>query len=105
MRLGDFALGGVATTLTLGGDGRVARARIACFGVADRPIRVAEAEQSLEGAAPGEAAFAEAGRIVSNGLDPSEDIHASAGYRKRLAGILTARALTESYEAAGEQAA
>jgi len=96
MRLGDFALGGVATILSLGADGRIARARIACFGVDERPIRVAEAEQSLVGSAPDEAAFAEAGRIVSARVDPSDDIHASAGYRRRLAGILTRRALAAS---------
>ncbi len=78
MRLGDFALGGVATTLTLRADGRVARVRIACFGVGDRPIRVPDAEQSLDGATPGEAAFAEAGRIVSDRLEGFDDIHASA---------------------------
>ena len=105
MRLGDFALGGVATTLTLGSDGRATRARIVCFGVDDRPIRVAEAEQSLEGATPGEAAFAEAGRIVSARVEPSDDIHASAGYRKRLAGVLTSRALAESYALTKELAA
>jgi CO/xanthine dehydrogenase FAD-binding subunit len=105
MRLGDFALGGVATMLTLGADGQVARARIACFGVDDRPIRVAEAEESLVGARPGERAFAEAGRIVTERVEPSDDIHASAGYRKRLAGILTTRALVESYGPIKELAA
>jgi len=89
MRMGDFALGGVATTLTLGIDGRIARARIVCFGVDERPLRVAEAEVSLEGATPGEAAFAEAGRIVSVRLAPPDDVHASGAYRKRLAGVLT----------------
>jgi carbon-monoxide dehydrogenase medium subunit len=97
MRLGDFALGGVATTLTLGADGRVARARIVCFGVGERPLRQTEAEQSLVGATPGDEAFAEAGRLVSARVEPTEDIHASAGYRKRLAGILTRRALAESH--------
>ena len=105
MRLGDFALGGVATMLTLGADGQVARARIACFGVDDRPIRVVEAEESLVSARPGEKAFAEAGRIVTERVEPSDDIHASAGYRKRLAGILTTRALADSYGPIKELAA
>src|SRR5690606_18254154 len=85
MRLGDFALGGVVTTLTLGDNDRIARARIVCFGVDDRPVRMREAEESLVGAIPGEAAFVEAGRLVSAGLNPSDDIHASGAYRKRLA--------------------
>jgi carbon-monoxide dehydrogenase medium subunit len=96
MRRGDFALGGVVTILTLGIDGHISRARIVCFGVEDRPLRQPEAEQSLEGGPPGDAAFAEAGRIVSDCVEPAEDIHASAGYRKRLAGVLTRRALTDA---------
>jgi carbon-monoxide dehydrogenase medium subunit len=105
MRMGDFALGGVATTLTLDDDGRIARTRIVCFGVDERPRRMPEAEASLDGIAPGEAAFAEAGRIVSDHLDPADDIHASGAYRKRLAGILTRRALTDSLASAAARAA
>jgi aerobic carbon-monoxide dehydrogenase medium subunit len=96
MRLGDFALAGVAATLTLGDDGRVSRARIVCFGVDERPARQHDAEQSLVGAAPGDAAFEAAARVVSDHLQPSADIHASADYRKRVAGVLTQRALATS---------
>jgi carbon-monoxide dehydrogenase medium subunit len=93
MRLGDFALAGVASTLSLGADGRISRARIVCFGVDDRPLRMHEAEESLVGASPAETAFAEAGRLVSAALDPSDDIHASGAYRKRVSGVLTRRTL------------
>jgi carbon-monoxide dehydrogenase medium subunit len=96
VRVGDFALAGVATTLTLGDDGRIARARIACFGVDERPVRVVHAEACLMGVAPGEAAFTEASRIVTERLHPMDDIHASAAYRTRLAGVLTRRALAAS---------
>jgi carbon-monoxide dehydrogenase medium subunit len=105
MRLGDFALGGVATTLSLGRDGRVSRARIVCFGVDERPLRQTEAEESLVGATAGDAAFAEAGRIVTVRVDPSDDIHASASYRKRLAGILTRRTLSAAHSAIRETVA
>jgi carbon-monoxide dehydrogenase medium subunit len=104
-RRGDFALGGVAATLTLDAQGRVARARIVGFGVGPGPVRVAEAERSVVGGAPTPAAFAEAGRLASAGVHPSDDIHASAAYRKRLVGVLTARALTDALAAAMERAA
>jgi len=39
IRLGDFALGGVAAALTLDAQGRVAGARVVCFGVGPRPLR------------------------------------------------------------------
>jgi carbon-monoxide dehydrogenase medium subunit len=97
MRLGDFALGGVATTLTLGSDGRISRARIVCFGLGDRPLRQTEAEQSLQGGLADETAFAAAGRIVTTRVTPTDDIHASASYRQRLAGVLTRRALAAAH--------
>jgi carbon-monoxide dehydrogenase medium subunit len=93
IRVGDFALGGAATTLTLGADGRIARASIVCFGIDDRPARQVEAENSLVGSRPTEQAFSTAAAVVVSQVRPADDIHASAGYRRRLAGILTARAL------------
>jgi len=104
-RHGDFALGGVAATLTLDAQGRVAGARLVCFGVGPRPVRVSDAERSLVGGAPSAAAFAEAGRLAAAGVDPSDDIHASGAYRKRLAGVLTARALAAALAAVGGRAA
>ncbi len=93
IRRGDFALGGVAATVALDERGRVAAARIVCFGVGPRPVRARAAEESLAGAAPSREALAEAGRLAAAGVDPTADIHASAAYRKRLAGILTTRAI------------
>lgn len=104
-RHGDFALGGVAVTLTLDGQRRVGGARIVCFGVGQRPVRVADAERSLVGGAPSAAAFAEAGRLASATVEPADDIHASAGYRRRLAGVLTARALAGALGTIPERAA
>lgn len=97
MRAGDFALGGVAITLTLGENCRISQARIACFGVDDRPMRIQDAEDSLVGQQPSEDAFAAAGRIVSERVDPSSDIHASASYRRRLVGTLTRRGLAAAF--------
>jgi CO/xanthine dehydrogenase FAD-binding subunit len=93
IRRSDFALGGVAVTITLDAAGRVEGARIACFGVGPRPTRASDAERSLVGGVPSASAFAEAGRLASAAVDPDDDIHASRAYRRRLAGVLTARAL------------
>jgi aerobic carbon-monoxide dehydrogenase medium subunit len=96
IRRGDFALAGVVSVLSLDVEGRIARARIVCFGVEEFPRRQLEAEKSLEGTIPSDGGFAEAGRIVSARVRAVEDIHASAAYRARVAGSLTARALTAS---------
>jgi aerobic carbon-monoxide dehydrogenase medium subunit len=99
IRRGDFALGGAAASLSLDADGRVRQARIVPFGVGERPLRQREAEASLAGSEPSADAFAEAGRIVAEQVEPWDDIHASAAYRKRLAGVLTQRALAAAFEA------
>jgi carbon-monoxide dehydrogenase medium subunit len=91
-RHGDYALCGVAATVTLDGDGRVARARAAYLGVAPVPV-VAELTEPVAGAAAADADWAAAGRLAQDGLDPEDDIHATAAYRRHLAGVLTARAL------------
>lgn len=104
-RHGDFALGGVAATLSLDPHGRVARARIVGFGVGPRPVRVVDAERALVGGAPTPVAFAEAGRLAAAGVDPPDDIHATSTYRRRLAGVLTVRALTSALASATEHAA
>ena len=98
IRRSDFALGGVAATITLDAASRVEDARIVCFGVGPRPTRAREAERSLIGSAPSASAFAEAGRLASAAVDPEDDIHASRAYRRRLASVLTRRALSAAAE-------
>jgi xanthine dehydrogenase YagS FAD-binding subunit len=55
-----FALVSVAAALDIGPDGRIAASRIALGGVAHKPWRVPEAETLLQGATPGDEAFARA---------------------------------------------
>ena len=98
IRRSDFALGGVAATVTLDATGSVEGVRIVCFGVGPRPTRASHAERLLIGVAPSVSALAEAGRLASAAVDPEDDIHASRAYRKRLAGVLTTRALAAATE-------
>ncbi|MCI0547663.1 MAG: FAD binding domain-containing protein [Candidatus Rokubacteria bacterium] len=93
-RHGDFALAGAVALLGVGGDGRVARARLAFFGVGGTPVRGAAGEAVLVGQTPTPARIEEAGRAAATALAPDGDIHASADYRRRVAGVLAARTLT-----------
>ena len=96
-RHGDFALTGVATTVTLDGGGKCTAARIALFGVGSKPLRAQAAEALLAGERPDEQAIAAAAQQAGDGLDaPLSDIHASAEYRRDVARVLTRRALTEA---------
>ncbi|MEA2367079.1 MAG: aerobic carbon-monoxide dehydrogenase medium subunit [Thermoleophilaceae bacterium] len=100
---GDFALVAVAAVVSVE-DGRLRDARIAVAGAADRPTRIAAAEQALEGAAWDAAARSDVEQIVRDALSPAGDSHASAEYRKSVAGVLAARALDDATKATGSTA-
>jgi carbon-monoxide dehydrogenase medium subunit len=96
-RHGDFALAGVAVTLTLANEGAIADARIALFGVGATALRANDAEAMLRGQRSGEQLFAEASAAAAASIEEAlSDIHASAEYRRDLARVLTRRALTEA---------
>lgn len=102
-RHGDFAMVGVATTVTLDGGDTCSGARIVLFGVAPTPLRVPEAEDLLIGEVPGDALFeAAAARAREAVTEPLSDVHAPAEYRKHVAQVLTRRALAEALGRATE---
>ena len=94
-RHGDFALAGVGIVLVLR-RGALAEARIALTGVGPTPVRATAAERLLVGQAPSEALWEAAAEAVRDAVSPDGDIHASAEYRRHVAGVLTQRALRES---------
>jgi carbon-monoxide dehydrogenase medium subunit len=65
-------------------------------GIEDRPIRLPEIEQRLTGTALDDldAALAD----VAGMVDPMSDQHASADYRRRLAGPMLKRAILEAVD-------
>ena len=91
-RRGDFAIAGAGALLALDANGRIARAAIVLIGVAYAPLRLTAAERALIGAAPDEDALG-AVAAEATGIEAIEDSYVSAGYRKRLAGVLAGRAL------------
>jgi xanthine dehydrogenase YagS FAD-binding subunit len=84
-----FALVSVAAALDLEGD-KIRGARIALGGVAHKPWRVEEAEQALEGKAPGADAFGAAADIVLHGAKG----HGQNDYKLTLARNAIEQALT-----------
>jgi carbon-monoxide dehydrogenase medium subunit len=99
-RHGDYALVGVAATLTLSGSGQVDRSRIVLFSVGEGPVRAGQAEAALQGSRGDGPAIAAAAGAVQADIDPPSDIHASAAYRRQLAAVLTRRVLTAAMERA-----
>jgi carbon-monoxide dehydrogenase medium subunit len=94
-RHGDYALVGCVAAVDLAG-ATVTSAALAFFGVAGTPVRVAEAEAALVDRPVTGETVAEAARIVAAAVNPAADVHASAAYRRHLAGVLTRRALNRA---------
>src|SRR5258706_584801 len=99
-RHGDFALVGVAATVTLDEAGVCTAAAIALTGVGPTPVLARDAARALVGDRPAPAAFEEAGRRVAERRQPDSDLHASSDYRGQLASVLTRRALGRAAERA-----
>ena len=91
-RHGDFALVGIAAVIARQGE-RCTMARLATSGAGPVPLRLRAAEEILERDGLGDAAIEAAGRRASELVNPDSDIHASADYRRHLAGVLTQRAI------------
>lgn len=94
-RHGDYAMVGLACTVHAP-EGVIASAALAFFGVSSAAVRVGEAEAALVGTPPGPEAFAAAAEVVRDVLEPDSDIHATASYRRHVAGVLTSRGLAQA---------
>lgn len=90
-RAGDYALCGVGVLVRLTGDLRIESARAAYISVGSTPVLV-ELTDAVGGAAHDKADWAAAGTLAQARVEPEEDIHATAEYRRHLVGVLTARA-------------
>jgi aerobic carbon-monoxide dehydrogenase medium subunit len=92
-RRGDFAMAGVALDYDTDKAGRASNAHVGVIGACYKPHRVAAAEAAINGRRLDAQAIAAAGRAMSEAVEPPEDLHASAAYRRSLAGTLLERAL------------
>jgi len=95
-RHGDYALVGLGASLTLDQNGVIGDARLALIGVGPVPVRARRAEERLRGERPAASLFREAARLVSAEIQPETDVHATSEYRRRVAAVLTERALAEA---------
>jgi carbon-monoxide dehydrogenase medium subunit len=97
----DFALVGVAALLTLDKNDRCQQARLVFFSVGDGPV---VAHQAIDILMNRELTLktlhAAAETAAKRDIDPGSDIHATAEYRRHLAGVLSFRALEKAYDRA-----
>lgn len=86
-RHGDYALAGVVLAVTTDDGGRPTAGRAAYLSCAPTPV-VVELTPALAGADADDTALYD---LVAGALDPTDDIHATADYRRHLAATLTVR--------------
>ena len=75
-------------------NGHVEQARVGLTNMDSAPVRARGVEAALAGAAVTEAALTAAAAHADEGTSPPADLRAAADYRRHLARVLTARALT-----------
>jgi carbon-monoxide dehydrogenase medium subunit len=92
-RRGDFAMAAAAVFYDQDESGKAKNAHIGVIGVADRPLRLAAVEDVINGRVVDEITIAAADAATSAAVDPQDDIHASAAYRRSLVGTMVERAL------------
>lgn len=99
LRKGDLALAGAGVLLRAGGN-KCTDARIAMFGLGDRPLRFPEAEALLMNSTITDAALDEARDAVIASVSFEEGPGITAEYRRDLAAALLRRALEAAWREA-----
>jgi carbon-monoxide dehydrogenase medium subunit len=92
-RRGDFAIAGLAVHFEVDAAERVTDAHIGVIGASSRPHRLPAAEAALNGKRLEVAVIEAAARAAAGEVEPSDDLHASAPYRRALVETLLDRAL------------
>jgi carbon-monoxide dehydrogenase medium subunit len=92
-RRGDFAIAAAAVYYDQDKSGNAANAHVGIIGVGDTPQRLDAVEAALNGCVVDEATIAQAEAVAAASVNPTDDIHASAAYRRALAATMVERAL------------
>lgn len=91
-----YAICGVAVRMTLDQNRVCQDVAVGITGIAAKAYRARSVERALLGQPVDDGAIEAAADRVVDGVDPSEDIHASSDYRAHLAKVYTRRGLTEA---------
>jgi CO/xanthine dehydrogenase FAD-binding subunit len=95
-RRGDFAVVAAAAQVQLDANGVCTTAALAVGGVDGVPRRISGLEAQLLGSRIDQDSIRATLPEIANAITPGDDQHASAAYRRRVAGVLAERALLEA---------
>jgi len=104
-RHGDFAMVAAAARVELDAGGTCTKVALALGGVDARAVRIPALEAILKGQTIDAALVQRAAQEIPSAIDPGDDQHASADYRRRVAVALGERALADALEDAKGTAA
>jgi carbon-monoxide dehydrogenase medium subunit len=92
-RQGDFALAGIALYYDEDEQGRAGNPHAGIIGACSRPHRLEPVEAMLNGRTVDEQTIEGAARAAADAVDPPQDLHADATYRRALVKTMVERAL------------
>jgi CO/xanthine dehydrogenase FAD-binding subunit len=92
----DIGIASVAAAIALDAAGRCTHCRIALGAVSPIPLRASAAEAALLGERLTPALAGRAGHLAAEAAQPISDIRATAGYRRAIVQVLTARMVIEA---------
>jgi len=92
----DWAMVGVCALVKKAGDGSCEDVRVGLTHMGATPLRATAVEEALRGSALDADSIASAAEQAAEGTSPIGDLNATPDYKKHLARVLTARALTEA---------
>lgn len=98
-RRSDFAFVSAAAQMAFDDRGLCTACALGIGGAGDRPVRL-DGANALVGTAAGDKDIDETVSESTSDLETVSDLHASADYRRRVAGVLARRALIEARQAA-----
>ena len=91
-RHGDFAQAGAGAVLQAE-QGKISLARITLLGLGLTPLRAFRAEDALIGERPSPEIFGKIAELAGEHMEPLDDVHADAGYKRRVGKVMVRRAL------------
>ena len=101
-RHGDYALAAVAVTMQRD-DRNASNVRVGVMGVGETPMRLPQVEAMLEGRQLSADLVKQVVEVLQAQLEPNSDLHASADYRRHLAGVLAGRAIAQAWLQSGRE--
>lgn len=97
-RLGDFALVGVAVSITVNRKGKCEDIKVVFCSVGEMPTVAEKAQELLKGEILSDELIEKASEVASKeDVEPTSDIHASSEYRRNLVKVLATKAIKEAY--------